>query len=262
MRLFQAEFKRLLRRRVLWVLLAFAVPVPVLFGPGTTGWSSEDYSWNSMGLVFLSATMAASVSLVLGGTYWGADFRHGTIATLLTFVPDRTRVWVARMGVLLVASLGFGVICLAAAFSMVYVATGGTLGRINDVDTVGTNIAIGLGLCVMSAFFGAFLVIIFKSTVAAVIAPLVYGFVRLITAGYTTSSTTGYGGRLMLLLPDTYLIAYLKGGGAVRYTLAEDHSRYGEYYITLGLATTVLVLCLAALGTLSLVLFNRRSVAE
>lgn len=261
MKLFRAELKRLLCRRGLWILLACAVVLPILLSPGSTGWTQENHNWKATGMIWLSVVMASSTCLVLGGTYWGADFRHGTIATLLTFVPDRKRIWMARMSALALVTSGFFAVCLAVGFHAFFVITGGQLGRLDDSDLVVPYLVRGLILCIMAVLVGACLAIIFKSTVAAAIVPFAYVIVRGIFSLFIPMKDL-FGGKLAFFLPDVYVMCFSLGGGRVAYSLSDDHSRYGEVYISSALAFAVLLGIVFALGALSLILFSRRSVTE
>lgn len=258
MTLVVAELGRLWHRRASWVLLGTGVALVLLVAlPITAG--AAGIAWQGYGtaVIGIAGLIGCALSGLLGGTFWGADFRHGTIATLLTFVPDRLRVWAART-----VAVALGGLCLAAAvlgwaWLLVGVLSGGAafLGEegAQSLDLTGRILA----LCVMAALLGAFLATIFKSTAAAAFVPLAYLLLRGVFA--LARQTVG-GGVLQFVLPDAYLAAFITGEAQIYLG-----GRYGEPDIVdVGFAqgAAYLLGVLAAVGAISAALFHRRSVTE
>lgn len=259
MNLFVAELNRLWRRRALRVLALIGVlllgffmllTLPMTQSDGPTAW---EYAPGI--LLTMSLGTALGLSMLLGATYWGADFRHGTIGTLLTFVPDRRRVWIVRTLVVILASLAFGVAMLAATLLAMMAFSGGQVIAQAPWPDLGPQMVRFVVGCVLAGLLGAFLALIFRNTAAAAVVPLAYLFVRMLLL------MTGLGMEIQLMLPETYVAAFLAGGMQVPLSsglLSEPTRVYVGVWPALG----VLLGILAVLGAVSLVLFDRRSITE
>ena len=225
MNLFVAELNRLWRRRALRVLALIGVlllgffvlmTLPMTQSDGPTAW---EYAPGV--LLTMALGTAMGLSMLLGATYWGADFRHGTIAMLLAIL-----------------ALSRGQAIAQAPWS--------------DLAPQMVRLVVG---CVLAGLLGAFLALIFRNTAAAAVVPLAYLFLRMLLL------MTGLGMEIQLLLPETYVAAFLGGGIEVpraRNPLSEPALVYVGVWPALG----VLLGILAVLGAVSLVLFDRRSITE
>lgn len=266
MNLLRAELSRLLHRRALYVLLGAGAALTLLFtllmlsnAPRTSEvpeyWA--DYATSYLGLVLGGA---AGLSLLLGATYWGADFRHGTVGTLLTFVPDRPRVWGVRMLVTALGGLGFGLAQMLFGWLCVALFALARVSAFTDWGALGVLVTKGIGACVMAALLGGFLAVIFKNTAAAVVVPMAYLFVRLLFLIF--SGLTGTGDHAQFLLPETYLGVYVAGDTVFSIEDPSAPDGYADVTVTFVQGLGVLLGLLAALGAVALALFDRRSVTE
>lgn len=266
MNLLRSELSRLLHRRALYVLLGAGAALTLLFtllmltsapSPQDSAAFWEGYATSYLGLVLGAAT---GLSLLLGATYWGADFRHGTIGTLLTFVPDRPRVWGVRTLATALGGLGFGVAQMLFGWLCVGLFTLARVAEYTDWAPLGLVVAKGVGACVMAALLGGFLAVIFKNTAAAVVVPMAYFFVRLLFLIF--SGMSGTAEQAQLLLPETYLGVYVAGDTVFSIEDPSAPGGYADVTVTFLQALGVLLGLLTALGAAALVLFDRRSVTE
>ena len=225
-------------------------------------------------LSFATATKeAASSGAVLGGliaiiaaaTFWGAEYRHGTLATWLTFVPDRLQVWVGKF---VAAMIGGAVLSLApmvvlvtagAASVAAFQGVGATFWPAEALAIVGR----GVGLGALSAILGASLAVLFRQTTASVLVPLGY----LIFSGMLgiLARVPGFDD-LPRWLPETNLSAYLRNGAEywVEVTQVGAGGMTTEMVarqVSFAQGTTYVLVAVTALALASWLSFRKRDVA-
>lgn len=115
MRLLKVEIRRALHRRVVWVLIALALTgcaaAGVIAFISSSGMAAADLAEESHPAVMASwadlsedsALLMAALFLMMGGLFGGAsvtgaEWRAGTVATLLTWEPRRARAHLSRIG--------------------------------------------------------------------------------------------------------------------------------------------------------------------
>lgn len=131
------EWVRLRTLRSTWLLSLASLVVTVLgavavtltassSGPGGPGAASGLGSQESFAMVLSSTAQLTPLLMGLIGVFaFGHDYRHGTVRPVLTAVPRRPRVAVARvLGVTLCAA-AVAVVCVAASALVVAVLGGG-----------------------------------------------------------------------------------------------------------------------------------------
>ncbi len=161
---------------------------------------------------YAGSILGALLALVLAATFWGAEYRHGTVATWLTFVPSRTRVWLSRFAVLTVAGALVTALCigLTVGVTAVGVATmQGAAGFTGPLDDAFALSGRGVGLGALFAVIGGALAVLFRQTIAPVLLPLVY-FVGQLFFGLF-AAIPGWS-RAQVWLPETNIRAYMEGG--------------------------------------------------
>ena len=212
------------------------------------------------------AVVGALGAMLMGASFWGAEYRQGSISTWLTFVPGRGRVWGAKMGVAAVAGalVAFG--CAAVGLLAAWVSVAAQQGP----DAVGAwaeplqMLARATGLGALFAVIGGALAVGFRNTVAAVALPLAYllfqGVFRIVALIPGADS-------LVTWMPENNVIAYLNHG----YTMQVPVTRVGpagvewstvERTITFGQGLVYLLVITALLALASWALFRRRDIAE
>ncbi len=212
------------------------------------------------------AVVGSLGAMLMAASFWGAEYRQGSLSTWLTFVPGRGRVWGAKMGVAAVAGalVAFG--CAAVGLLAAWVSVVAHQGP----DAVGVwtepvqMLARAAGLGAVFAVIGGALAVGFRNTVAAVALPLAYllfqGLFRIV------SSIPG-AHHLVTWMPENNVIAYLRHG----YTLQVPLTRVGptgvewstvEKTITFGQGLLYLVVIATLCALASWVLFRRRDIAE
>ncbi|GAB3240786.1 hypothetical protein [Kineosporia babensis] len=111
---------------------------------------------------------------LLGVLAWGHDSRYGTIRPLLTVLPDRRVLAVARTLVMTAYLLSVVLLCQAAAWVTGLLATGGDLAEFATAEVVLRN---GLGMVVLGlgvGWFGLALGVLLPSLPAAVATFFIY----------------------------------------------------------------------------------------
>ncbi|GLY31564.1 ABC transporter permease [Kineosporia sp. NBRC 101731] len=110
----------------------------------------------------------------LGVLAWGHDHRYGTIRPLLTLLPDRRVLALARTLVMTAYLLSVVLVCEAAAWIAGVLATGGGLARFASDGLVQRN---GLGMVVFGlgiGWFGLALGVLLPSLPAAIATYVIY----------------------------------------------------------------------------------------
>ena len=157
------------------------------------------------------AGLGGILAMVLAASFWGAEYRHGTVSTWLTFVPNRTRVWVSRFAVLAVAGalvvLVMEALLLAAAAGGVWVLQGSA--AVGSPDAALAIAARGLGFGAMMAALGGALAVLTRTTIAATAIPIVYLFLQMSVG--VLYLIPGFE-RLAGWLPEHNIAAYLNNG--------------------------------------------------
>lgn len=261
MNLFVSEMNRMLHRRALWVLLGVGLAVISFFImlvllSVDSGEDRRRWTFATETLLTMTLGTAMGLAMLLGGTLWGADFRHGTLGTLLTFVPDRRRVWATRTVVVALYSLGFALLMFLFSFLALAVFSGGAAVEQASWSGLFPRTVRQIVACVLAGLFGAFLATIFRNTAAAILVPLGYLFVRVLLL------MTGMASGPSVFLPETYALAFL--GGEVVIPPSDEGPSMASALIRIGWeqGLAVLIGLLAATGAVALLVFARRSVTE
>lgn len=150
-------------------------------------------------------------ALMMAASFWGAEYRHGSLSTWLTFVPSRGRVWASKM----VVGAAFGAVatgvvavtCLLVACAAVALQQGPA--AVGAWGTPLLNILRGVGFGVLTALLGASLATLFRNTVAAVAVPL--GYMLLQGLFGILAAVPGYV-HLQRWLPENNIRAFIEGG--------------------------------------------------
>lgn len=210
--------------------------------------------------------MSALGVMVMAASFWGAEYRQGSIATWLTFVPSRGRVWTAKMAVAAVAGALVVMLCTGLTLVGAWVSVWAHQGP----DAVGSwseplqRLALGAGLGALFAVIGGALAVGFRTTVAAAALPLGYVFLQ---AASSLLTVIPGGHNLVTWLPENNVLAYLGLG----YTFAVPVTKIGangvewstiEKTITFGQGLLYLLVVTTLVALASWALFRRRDIAE
>lgn len=90
--------------------------------------------------------LLAALALLIGATYVGADWQSGSMSNQLLFEPRRGRVWLAKAGGLLLATLAVAL----ASTALMWTGFAG-LAAVRDVDVSGALWRDGLGISARAA---------------------------------------------------------------------------------------------------------------
>jgi len=193
MNLLAVEIRRALHRRIVWVLLAIAVVGAAFAGviafvsssgrdPSTLvpAGSEEGHpaimiDWwkpgTANGLLTIAAFFLLMGALIGGASVVGAEWRAGTVTTVLTWEPRRLRLFAARVGACMLCAGVIAVLLQAlflTAFLPAVLANGSTAGV--DAEWVGSLVgAVGriAVLTALAAGLGASLAFLGRNTTAA-----------------------------------------------------------------------------------------------
>lgn len=236
-------------------------PLPEWFYPQPMTWEAA----TSTATVGASAT-AGLFLILMAASFWGAEFRSGSLATWLTFVPSRPRVWASKMVVVALA----GAVVSAVVLLVGLLTAWGAVAAHQGADAVGSWVgplqAAGRGVLfgAMMALVGAGLAVVFHSTVAAVAVPLAYLFAQGMLG--ILMAIPGFD-RLTGLLPENNVQAFLLGSYTYsvpvqRMTPQGMETEWLERTISLGQGTVYLLVAVALACVVSLAVFRRRDVTE
>ena len=114
-------------------------------------------------------------ALLLGILAATTEFRHGTITPSLLVVPNRIRLYVAKLAAGTLIGLALGVVATGLIIGIV-----GFFGSVRDFDVPGDKLAIFVGGALTSALYAALgvgLGTLVRNQVGAIVGALVYIFI-------------------------------------------------------------------------------------
>lgn len=233
----------------------------------------EWFVWQPMG--WHDATMTATVggatigalgALLMAASFWGAEYRHGSLSTWLTFVPSRGRVWASKMLVAMVMGAAVTAIVLVLTVTMMWAAivVNQGAGAVGAWDSALANAGRGLAFGAFAGLLGGALTTMFRNTVAAVAVPMGYLLVQGLFG--VLSALPGYI-HLTPWLPENNVRAFLEGGltypvpvqkmtqAGLEWDLIEKHISFAQ-------GAVYLVVLVGLVAFASAWLFQRRDVTE
>lgn len=158
--------------------------------------------------------LGAFMVLIAGATFWGAEYRNGTMATWLTFVPNRTRAWLAKSAV--VGGAGALGVALTTAITITISTLTETAYGVaaQPLDLALQHAGRGIAFGALAALLGAALAVLFRQTLAPVLITL--GYVLLQGLIGLVSLIPG-GENVLTWLPEHNVAAFLDYGTKVTY---------------------------------------------
>ena len=232
----------------------------------------EDYVARSVSSFGQVANLAVTVTVFLAGlsllflsaSLIGADFSSGAMSNWLSFLPERTKVYVSKLVAVVVAgALATGVLAaLALALTTVVTLVAGA-----DVVQSGAAWAkVGRGVLVgvVAVLIGFGIAMLTRHTIAAVGAVLAYLFLSFVynIVVFLVPAVQG----LQSLLPENHALALLnKGHTYVTYvneatSSGQFEQRPVEHTISMAESGLYWLVVLGALIAVTLVVFRRRDV--
>lgn len=166
------------------------------------------------GGVEAGAVIGALLALIAAASFIGAEFRHGTLATWLTYVPGRGRVWASKGVIVVVAGAAMTLLVEAALLAAAALAMATQQGMASVTDwTPSLQIAArGVALGAAAAVTGQALAGLFRQTVAPVLLPL--GYLILQGMGGILTAIPGFR-YVAVWLPEHNIRAFLEAGATV-----------------------------------------------
>ena len=215
-------------------------------------------------VVTITVFVTALALLFLSASLVGAEFSSGSLANWLSFVPQRTRVWTAK----LVALVAAGAVATALTTTVAVVAAV-ALTRVAGAEVTGLGGIAGMGargilLGVIAVVLGFGLATLTRHTIAAagtVLGYLFLSFVLNIVMGVLPGLQW-----LKRVLPENNALALLeKGHRYVDYVNTQGPDGQYQYtetphLITFGQGSLYWTVVVAALLTASYLTFRRRDV--
>lgn len=212
----------------------------------------------------LAVYLSALAVFMVAGSSIGAEFSSGSISNWLTFIPQRGRVFAAKLLVI----AGFGALLTLASSALalgVVVALAKSYGQ--HLETLGAltamgarGVLIGVALAVLGFCIG----LVGRHTSAAIGVLLGYLFVWFVRNALLSETT--WAQRLTPITPEGNLGAILEKGH--RYVIPTRHVGadgvqidYLEHTISLAHGLTYWALILAVVVVASLLVFRRRDVS-
>lgn len=212
------------------------------------------------------AVVGALGALMMAASFWGAEYRHGSLSTWLTYVPSRGRVWASKMFV----GAGFGAVvtgvvalaCMLVAWAAVALQQGPA--AVGAWWTPLLNILRGVGFGVLTALLGAALATLFRNTVAAVAVPL--GYMLLQGLFGILAAVPGYV-HLQRWLPENNIRAFIEGG--LTYDVSIQRMTPGglvwdsvRQTISFGQGAAYLIVLVGLFAVASVLVFLKRDVTD
>lgn len=210
-----------------------------------------------------AAVIAQLAALVVAASFMGAEFKSGSLATWLTYVPRRGPVFASKALVAVIGSAVLGAIVQAimqigmAAYAWNWLGASGLQGATAEWGIVGRGLIVAAG----AGLLGYCLAALFGSTIAPlgallgiVVAQWMAGIVTLLVGAMPW---------LIQLMPDNNLSAFVNGHFETTYdVLAQSGAADVERVVQIGLGQATLYLaCLLAVAVGSaLWTFVRREV--
>lgn len=228
--------------------------------------NSMDWENASETVAIGAAAVGALGAMLMTASFWGGEYRQGSLATWLTFVPSRRRVWASKMIVGGLAGAAAVAVCsaigLIGAWAAISVNQGA--GAVGSWTAALLVVLRGAGLGAMFAVIGGALAVGFRNTFAAVALPMGYLFLQGLVG--VLRAIPGVD-RLAVWMPENNVVAYLDNG----YTVWVPVSSVGpdgvvwsqvEKVITFGQGLVYLLVVTAVVALGSWVLFQRRDINE
>lgn len=215
MRLVRAEAARLLSRRLTWVsgvALAGAVAgvVVALTTAGAPVAAGDTYRMLGPLFYFLTACLGL-FGFLLGASFAGAELTSGAVAHLLLWRPDRTRVFTAKLAVVLGTVLVAGLLGVIAVLVAWWAVTDSGLSGPRTIPLISLG-ARGVGLAVVVAGVGFAAAVLGRRTSAALGLAVTYLVLwefagRTVVAALQRPDSSGW-------FLTTHLMAWLQGEAA------------------------------------------------
>ena len=213
--------------------------------------------------VTFSVYLTALAALFVGASFIGAEYSSGALANWLSFIPERGKVFAAKLVALLLGAAVLSAAASAVTLGAAMAAARGAGAQVSGLSTAAALGGRGVGIALIFAVIGFALALVTRHTIAAAGTMLAYLFVSFVL----TALVEVIAGlqRLKPLLPQNNLSAFLDYG----YT----YSNYGGEMTDEGVAETVVqhtisfgdslvywVVVLAVLVAGSYIIFRRRDV--
>lgn len=182
MNLLRPELIRLTTRRLTWISALIGTLLVITLN--LLLWSSEleraarlgttyyhhlrpfDFADNAIPMGAIAALVAAAVAYIAGASYQGSESSSGALGTWLTFVPERGKVYAAKLAALTIAALAYGTLLVGGGIFSIWLcalAVGGDL----DPKQVPMFAINGILATVAAALLGSALGTIMRSTLGA-----------------------------------------------------------------------------------------------
>jgi ABC-2 type transport system permease protein len=232
----------------------------------------EDYVARSVATFSEAASLAVTVTvfvtalslLFLSASLVGADFSTGALSNWLSFIPERTKVYVSKLVAIVlagaVATAVLGGLALALAGLATVLAGGDVQGVEPGAAMVGRGVLVG----VVAVLLGFGIAMLTRHTIAAVGAVLAYLFLSFVynIVSFAVPAVQGLQGGL----PENHALALLNNGHTY-YTFVNEPTASGEFEerpiehtITMAEAGVYWAVLLGVLVAVTLVVFRRRDV--
>jgi ABC-type transport system involved in multi-copper enzyme maturation permease subunit len=271
---FRAEFIKQVRRPAVWIILAIAAVLSLLFGyiipyiiytHPPQGVSVQDQSniltsitpegllGNQIGGLVL---FGAAFCLIIGVLVAGSEYGWNTIATILTQRPGRLDVLGGKLLVLVLIAVVYEIVIIGPALPASYIAA-----RRLDAPTNWPSLAeflggVGAGLLLLCMWTlgGALLAILFRGTALAIGLGMVYLFV-------IENLITGFAGRLSVLKTIEKLLPGVNGGALIS-SISHSAGNPGvDHVISATRGGITIAIYTAIFVVIASIVFRRRDVA-
>ncbi|WP_026928083.1 ABC transporter permease [Granulicoccus phenolivorans] len=141
MHLFRPELIRLTTRRISWISAAVAGLLLIAINAGT--WSTVQHAARTMGryagerryagvfafaenagsMAAVAGLLGATVAYIAAAAYQGSESSSGALGTWLSFVPERARVYAAKLGAVTLAAAAYGTLLVGGSLGSMLILT-------------------------------------------------------------------------------------------------------------------------------------------
>ena len=232
----------------------------------------EDYAARSVATFPEAATLAVTVTvfvaalslLFLSASLVGADFSSGALSNWLSFLPERTKVFVSKLVAVVVAGAVATAVLGALALALTAITTTLAGGDVRDVGGGAALAGRGVLVGVVAVLIGFGIAMLTRHTIAAVGAVLSYLFLSFVYNILVFALPAVQGAQAAL--PENHALALLNNGHTY-YTSVNERTDSGqfeqrqvEHTISMAESGVYWVVLLGVLVAVALAVFRRRDV--
>lgn len=270
-RLIGVELRRLLARRITWLAAVLLLSLLGLMALLATWVLSMEYGYVELGDeppvpaltdfgesgLLLAAFGAMLAAYLVAASFVAAEWTSGALATWLTFVPNRLRVFGTKLAAVVIAAAAIGGLTLGLAVGVLAAIVRGYGGSLDGAADLVATSGRSLLMVVVAGIFGFCVALVTRRTGPAV--GLVLGYFVVAYVFNIVVATSPALSTLPLWLPEHNVLAVVLDG-TTNYSYDDQGEHQVERTVTLAHAAAYWITLTGAVLVGSALLFRRRDV--